>query len=113
MEIVINKSKIYGEEKEIITINDKGIFYENNNLCPELLSENQEIIDVLFTRFFSLTYTWKQEYLGPRTIDGYKYLVTLDVNHKRKTYKIQNKYPENWQEFIDLKDSLIDGGYLK
>lgn len=113
MEIVISKSKIYGDEKEIVTINDKGIFYESSDSYKKTLSENTDIIDVLLTRFFSLTYTWKQEYLGPRTIDGYKYHITLDVNHKRKSYKIQNKYPDNWDEFIDLKDSLIDGGYLK
>lgn len=113
MEIVINKSKIYGDEKEIITINEKGIYYEQSNSYPQVISENKDIIEVLLTRFFSLTYIWKQEYLGPRTMDGYKYLITMDINHKRKTYKIQNKYPDNWQEFIDLKDSLINGGYLK
>lgn len=113
MEIVINKSKIYGEEKEIIKINDKGVFLEINNDFPTIISENREIIDVLINKFFTLTYTWKHEYLGPRTIDGYKYLVTIDVNHKRKSYKIQNKYPDNWEEFIDLKDSLVNGGYLK
>lgn len=112
MEIVINKSKIYGDEKEIITINDKGIYYEVNNSYPKVISENKDMIEVLLTRFFSLTYIWKQEYLGPRTMDGYKYLITLDINHKRKTYKIQNKYPDNWQEFIDLKESLINDGYL-
>ena len=113
MEIVINKSKIYGDEKEVITINEKGIYYETSDSYNRLLSENEDIIDALLTRFFSITYTWKQEYLGPRTMDGYKYLITLDVNHKRKSYKIQNKFPDNWIEFIDLKDSLINGGYLK
>ena len=86
---------------------------ESGLTVTALLVENGDVIDVLLTRFFSLTYTWKQEYLGPRTVDGYKYLVTLDINHKRKTYKIQNKYPDNWEEFINLKDSLINGGYLK
>ena len=113
MEIVISKCKIYGDEKEVITINDKMISYQKGNLFPEVLSENHKIIDVLCTRFFALTYTWKQEYIGPRTMDGYKYLISLDINHKRKTYKIQNKYPSNWEEFEDLKNSLIDGGYLK
>ena len=113
MEIVINKSKIYGNEKEIITITDKKITYQENESFPEVVSENADVIDVLFTRFFSLTYVWKQEYMGPRTVDGYKYLITMDINHKRKTYKIQNKYPENWDEFESLKDSLLDGGYLK
>ena len=113
MEIVINKSKIHGDEKEILTINDKGIFFETNDSYKRTLSENSDIIDVLLTRFFSLTYTWKQEYIGPRTMDGDKYHITLDINHKRKSYKIQNKYPDNWEEFLDLKNSLIDGGYLK
>ena len=113
MEFVINKIKIYGDEKEVITINDKGIYYESNESYKRTLSENEDIVETLLSRFFSITYTWKQEYLGPRSVDGYKYLITMDVNHKRKSYKIQNKYPDNWQEFIDLKDSLIDGGYLK
>ena len=113
MEIVINRNKIYGDEKTIIKITRDCITYEKENSFPEVLSSNKDVIDVLLTRFFSLTYTWRQEYLGPRTIDGYKYIVTLDVNHKRKTYKIQNKYPDNWEEFINLTDSLINGGYLK
>ena len=113
MEIVINKSKIYGDEKEIIIINDKSVSLQLNEDFPKVISNNQDIIEVLFTRFFSLTYTWRQDYIGPRTVDGYKYLITMDINHKRKTYKIQNKYPENWEDFIALKDSLLDGGYLK
>lgn len=113
MEIVINKCKIYGDEKEVITIKDDGIYYEVDGSYPRLLSDNSDIIDVLLTRFFSLTYTWRHEYIGPRTMDGYKYLISMDVNHKRKSYKIQNKYPDNWDDFIDLKDSLINGGYLK
>ena len=113
MEIVICRNKIYGDEKEIIKITDKYITYEIDSSFPEVLSENKDVIDVLLTRFFSLTYTWRQEYIGPRTIDGYKYIITMDVNHKRKTYKIQNKFPDNWEEFINLKDSLINGGYLK
>jgi hypothetical protein len=113
MEIVIVKEKMYGHDKEVITIKDNGIFYEEGNSYPTLLSDNEDIIDTLFTRFFSITYTWKQEYIGPRTMDGAKYLITLDINHKRKSYKVQNKFPDNWEEFIDLKDSLLDGGYLK
>lgn len=113
MEIVINRTKLYGNEKEIITINDKGIFYEVNDSYPEVLSKNPDIIDALMTRFFSLMYIWKQEYVGARTVDGEKYLISLDINHKRKTYKIQNKYPDNWEEFIDLKNSILNGGYIK
>ena len=92
MEIVINKSKIYGDEKEIIIINDKSVSLQLNEDFPKVISNNQDIIEVLFTRFFSLTYTWRQDYIGPRTVDGYKYLITMDINHKSKTYKIQNKY---------------------
>lgn len=113
MEFVINKTKIYGNEKECLKITDKAICYEKNDSYPQVISENTDVIDALLTRFFSLTYTWKQEYLGPRSIDGYKYIVSLDINHKRKTYKIQNKFPDNWQEFVDLAESIINGGYLK
>ena len=113
MEIVISRNKIYGEEKSVIKITQDCITYEQGNVFPEVLSKNKDVIDVLLTRFFTITYTWRQEYIGPRTIDGYKYIITLDVNHKRKTYKIQNKYPDNWEEFTSLTDSLINGGYLK
>ena len=30
MEIVINKNNIYGDEKEVIKITDKGIYYEKS-----------------------------------------------------------------------------------
>ena len=112
MEIVIVKEKMYGHDKEVITIKDDGIYFEEGNSYPRLVSNNVDVIDALFTRFFSITYTWKQEYMGPRTVDGYKYLITMNINHKRKSYKGQNKFPDNWEEFIDLKASLLEGGYL-
>ena len=58
MEIIISKNKIYGDEKEILKITDKCITYELNGSFPRILSENEDVIDVLLTRFFSLTYTW-------------------------------------------------------
>ena len=113
MEIVISRSKIYGDEKRTVIITDNAISFQTGDSFPQIISKNTDIIGDLFTRFFSLTYTWKKEYIGPRTPDGYKYLVTMNINHKRKTYKIQNKYPDNWDEFISLEESITDGGYLK
>lgn len=112
MEITICKTLAYNDQKEIITIKENCILLEKPNGYPMELSNNKDIIDVLFTKFYSIMYTWKQEYIGPRTKDMEKYIITLDVNHKKKTFKIMNKYPLNWDEFLDLKNSVIDGGYL-
>ena len=108
MGIIITKSKIYGNEKEILTINDKGLFIEKNDGYNRMISEDKNLVEELYSRFFSITYTWRQEYIGPRTIDGEKYVVSMDINHKRKTYKIQNKYPDNWDEFTSFIDGLLE-----
>ena len=42
-----------------------------------------------------------------KIFDGEKYLIELDVNHKRKKYKIQNKFPDNWDEFLDIKQDIM------
>ena len=108
MEIVIVKEKMYGHDKEVITIKDDGIYFEEGNSYPRLVSNNVDVIDALFTRFFSITYTWKQEYIGERVFDGERYLIEVDINHKKKKYKIQNKYPENWEEFLSIKENIME-----
>ena len=43
------------------------------------------------------------------TIDGEKYYIVVDVNHKKKKYKIQNKFPDNWDEFLQLQSLIMEG----
>ena len=44
---------------------------------------------------------------GEKVFDGERYLIEVDVNHKRKKFKIQNKFPDNWDEFLCVKDVIL------
>ena len=52
---------------------------------------------------------WKEEYAGSRLLDGEKYHIVVTVNHKKKKYKIQNKFPHSWEEFLKLQEEIMGG----
>ena len=64
-------------------------------------------IDEFYERLYKTVFTWKQEYIGERVYDGEKYLIEFDVNHKRRKYKIQNKFPSNWDEFLKIREEIL------
>jgi hypothetical protein len=91
---------------EVITIKDGKIFFDDGRYEKLILDDEDEVSD-LYEKLFGILFTWKQEYVGERVYDGEKYLIEVDVNHKRKKFKIQNKYPENWDEFLTVKDNIL------
>ena len=91
---------------EVITIKDGKIFFDDGRYEKLILDDEDEVSD-LYEKLFGILFTWKQEYVGERVYDGEKYLIEVDVNHKRKKFKIQNKYPENWDEFLTIKDNIL------
>ena len=38
-------------------------------------------------------------------IDGERYHIVIDINYKKKKYKIQNKFPSNSKEYRILKNN--------
>ena len=91
---------------EIITLKE-GKIYLDDGRYEKLISEDEDVVNEYNSRLFELFFTWKQEYIGERVYDGEKYLIEVEVNHKKKKYKIQNKFPENWEEFLEIKESII------
>ena len=92
---------------EIITIKDDKIYYDDGRYSKVILDDELEV-ECLCSKIYGLIFSWKQEYIGERVVDGEKYLIEIDVNHKRKKYKVQNKFPANWSEFLKVKQDIID-----
>lgn len=92
---------------EIITLSDDKLFYDDGRY-EKLILNNRERVNELYSELYDIAFSWKHEYIGERIYDGEKYLIELDVNHKRRKYKIQNKFPNNWQEFLLLKKKILE-----
>lgn len=106
MRCVIECIKPFKNVMEIITLKDGKIFYDDGRYEKMILDDN-DVVDDIYESLFKTVFKWKQEYIGERVYDGEKYLIEFDVNHKKKKYKIQNKFPENWNEFIDVKNRIL------
>ena len=110
MEILINNVKDYSKKEQTIVINDRGISLIDGNSCyKKMLCNDVEIINDTISEFSKIVFGWKEEYVGSRMIDGEKYHITVDINHKKRKYKIQNKFPSNWEDFIALKNKIMEG----
>ena len=109
MEILINRVKDYSKKEQTIVIRKSGISLIDGKSCYEkLLSKDISFINEVEDRLAKIMFFWKDEYVGSRAIDGEKYHITVDVNHKKKKYKIQNKFPDNWEEFLQLQDLIME-----
>jgi hypothetical protein len=110
MEISINNIKDYSKKESTIIIKDKGISLIDGKSCYEkVLSKDVEFIGKVENKLAKIMFSWKEEYVGNRKIDGEKYYIVVDVNHKKKKYKIQNKFPDNWDEFLQLQSLIMEG----
>ena len=92
---------------QIITLAEDKVYFDDGRYERVILSNRNEI-NQISSKLYEILFTWKQEYIGERVYDGERYLIELDVNHKRKKYKIQNKFPDNWDEFLLIKKRLVD-----
>ena len=110
MEILINNIKDYTKKEQTIVIRDRGISLIDGNSCYEkVLSKDIEFINLVESKLAKIMFEWKDEYVGNRMVDGEKYHITVNVNHKKRKYKIQNKFPDNWDEFLELKEQIMEG----
>ena len=108
MEILINNIKEFSKKEQTIIIRKNEIALIDGKSCYEkVLSKDIEFINETQDKLSKIIFGWKDEYVGGRTVDGEKYHIVLDVNHKKKKYKIQNKFPANWEEFLKLKDRIM------
>ena len=91
---------------QIITFKDGKIYFDDGRYERVISSERDEV-EELYYKLCKIAFSWRQEYIGDRVYDGEKYLIEFDINHKRKKYKIQNKFPDNWEEFISVKNTIL------
>lgn len=110
MEIFINKVKNFSKKEQTIVIRNNGISLIDGKSCYEkVLSKDIDFIADVEDKLAKIMFSWKDEYVGARSIEGEKYHIVVEVNHKKKKYKIQNKYPSNWEEFLKLQELIMEG----
>jgi len=109
MEIFINRIKDYTKQESTIVIKKSGISIIDGKSCYEkVLSKDIEFISDVENKLSKIMFSWKDEYVGNRKVDGERYHIVVDVNHKKKKFKIQNKFPDNWEEFLKIQDSIME-----
>ena len=112
VEIFINNVKDYTKKEQTIIIREKSISLVEGNSCYEnILNEDVKFIADVEDKLSKIMFGWKEEYVGPRMINGERYHIVVNVNHKKKKYKIQNKFPDNWEEFLNLKEKIMEGKF--
>ena len=112
MEISINNIQDYSKKEETIVISKNKICLIDGASCYEkILSKDIEFINTVEDKLSKIMFGWKEEYVGSRMVNGEKYHIVVDVNHKKKKYKIQNKFPDNWDEFLKLRDQILEGSF--
>ena len=112
MEILINNIKDYSKKEQTLIIRDRGISLIDGASCYEkVLCEDLKVINEVNSELSRIMFGWKEEYVGGRLADGENYHIVVDVNHKKKKYKIQNKFPSNWEDFLNLKKKIMEGDF--
>ena len=106
MKCIIQCFHPFKNQLETITLKDGKIYFDDGRYERIILDDEEEVQD-LYSKLFGLMFSWKQEYIGEKVFDGEKYLIEVDINHKRKKFKIQNKFPENWNEFLNVKRDIL------
>ena len=106
LKCIIQCFRPFRNQFETITLRD-GKIYLDDGIYEKVILDNDVEVSDLYSRLFKLMFSWKQEYIGDRILNGEKYLIEVDINHKRKKYKIQNKFPDNWDEFLEVKKEIL------
>lgn len=107
MKCIIECMQPLRNKLQIITVRDYKIYFDDGRY-EMLILNNRDQVEEIYNKLCKIVYSWKQEYIGDRVYDGEKYLIEFDINHKRKKYKIQNKFPNNWDEFLNIKNEILD-----
>ena len=89
-----------------ITLKDGKIYVDDGRYERIILNDVDEV-ELFYEKLYKIVFYWKQEYIGERVYDGERYLIEFDVNHKKKKYKIQNKFPDNWEDFLNIREKIL------
>lgn len=89
-----------------IKINKKEITVEENNVLKQL-NYNEGKIYEIFNTFLLVFKHWKSKYEEKKIIDEDVFEILVINNDVRKEYLIKNKYPNNWEKFMFLRNKLL------
>lgn len=106
MKCIIQCFHPFKNKCEVITLRDGKIYFDDGRY-EKIIMDDEEKVNNLYSKLFGLMFSWKQEYIGEKVMDGEKYLIEVDINHKKKKFKIQNKFPSNWDEFLNIKKNIL------
>jgi hypothetical protein len=107
MKCIIECVQPFKNKFQIITFKEGKIYFDDGRYERIILNNFKEV-EEMYLELCKIVFSWKQEYIGDRVYDGEKYLIEFDANHKRKKYKIQNKFPANWDEFLSIREKILE-----
>ena len=76
-------------------------------MYERVVLNDEDEVERIYLELCKIVFSWRQEYIGERVYDGEKYLIEFDINHKKRKYKIQNKFPSNWESFLLVKNEIL------
>ncbi len=106
MECVIRCVKPLRNTMQIITLKADKIYYDDGRYERVILNSGA-MVEKFCEEIYKIIFSWRQEYIGNRVYDGERYLIEVNINHKRKKYKIENKFPDNWEKFMMIKEKIL------
>ena len=72
MKCIIQCFRPLRNQFEIITLKEGKIYLDDGRYERVVLDDEEEVND-LYSKLFSLMFSWKQEYIGEKIFDGEKY----------------------------------------
>lgn len=106
MKCVIECRQPLRNKVQVITLKDSKIYLDDGVYERVVLNDEDEV-ERIYLELCKIVFSWRQEYIGERVYDGEKYLIEFDINHKKRKYKIQNKFPSNWESFLLVKNEIL------
>ena len=88
-----------------INIHEDKIEVEENNKIRVLKYNKYQIKDMM-VYLLDLFKGWKNKYVDEKIIDDEIYTITI-VTTVNKEFYIKNKYPNNWNKFIEFRNKLV------
>lgn len=104
MYIVIKEDNGFTNPMTIVIKHDSVTIEEDEKI--KVLKYNKDQIKKIMEGFLNVFKSWHSKYIGKSVLNNDIYTITI-VTTKTIEYYIENKYPDNWENFIMLKNHLI------
>ena len=88
-----------------INIHEDKIEVEENSKLRVLKYDRYQIKDIM-EYLLDLFKYWRNKYIDDKIIDDEIYTITI-ITKENKEFYIKNKYPDNWDKFIEFRNKLV------